>query len=249
MIRSIFNKLFNRNDDVALYRYVSQEIANKHIDQGLWAKAFSMSGGDENKARAKYIELRVQYLKDESRRLAEERPANSAHEKIKPPKPDDADQPGCLKSILIIPFAIWLIIFMNDSKDQQQKVEAEKKRILQLEEQRDTAAEFRRNRIQPRLEAEVNKRYSDLPRRFDKYTILDRVTVSGDVLVFLMRTSSVFTEQDKLDWQTTMTRAVCTSSIIRPLINSGAFYRFIYKDKNGATFLHFTIGASECASI
>ncbi|OLF77137.1 hypothetical protein AWH61_09475 [Alteromonas sp. W12] len=56
----------NRLIEERLYEIVVGEIAKGNIRQGLWAKAFSLSSGDEQAAKSKYIELRVDSLKDES---------------------------------------------------------------------------------------------------------------------------------------------------------------------------------------
>ncbi|MCG7641925.1 hypothetical protein MHM99_10390 [Alteromonas sp. MmMcT2-2] len=56
----------NRLIEERLYGIVAGEIAKGDIRQGLWAKAFSQSSGDEQAAKSKYIELRVDSLRDES---------------------------------------------------------------------------------------------------------------------------------------------------------------------------------------
>lgn len=56
----------NRLIEERLYEIVAGEIAKGDIRQGLWAKAFSQSSGDEQAAKSKYIELRVDSLRDES---------------------------------------------------------------------------------------------------------------------------------------------------------------------------------------
>lgn len=48
-----------------LYSQVTEEIRGNQISQGLWAKAFADCGGDEQKAKALYMSLRVQMLKSE----------------------------------------------------------------------------------------------------------------------------------------------------------------------------------------
>ncbi len=54
-----------RQLEEALYSQVTSEIKDGIIRDGLWAKAFAKSGGNELKARAIYCELRVQSIKDE----------------------------------------------------------------------------------------------------------------------------------------------------------------------------------------
>ncbi len=49
-----------------LYEYVAKEINADIRRDGLWVKAVEKSLGDEAKAKALYIQLRVQSLKDEA---------------------------------------------------------------------------------------------------------------------------------------------------------------------------------------
>ena len=56
----------NRLIEERLYEIVADEMEKGDIRQGLWAKAFSLSSGDEQAAKSKYIELRVDSLGDES---------------------------------------------------------------------------------------------------------------------------------------------------------------------------------------
>lgn len=56
----------NRLIEERLYEIVAGEIAKGNIRQGLWAKAFCQFSGDEQAAKSKYIELRVDSLRDES---------------------------------------------------------------------------------------------------------------------------------------------------------------------------------------
>jgi hypothetical protein len=56
-------------DDEHLYELVSEEMAEGDIKQGMWTKAFANSMGDENKAKAIYIRMRVEQLaREEARR-------------------------------------------------------------------------------------------------------------------------------------------------------------------------------------
>lgn len=54
-----------RKIEEALYEAVSKEIGAGNIKEGLWTKALSESEGDESKASALYIRLRVQAMKDD----------------------------------------------------------------------------------------------------------------------------------------------------------------------------------------
>lgn len=48
-----------------IYEVVAEEIQAGQMRAGLWAKALAETQGDEKRAKAKYIEFRVQSLKDE----------------------------------------------------------------------------------------------------------------------------------------------------------------------------------------
>ncbi len=55
----------HRLSDEAVYTLVAQEIAAGHRRDGLWAKALSETGMNEAQAKARYITLRAQSLRDE----------------------------------------------------------------------------------------------------------------------------------------------------------------------------------------
>lgn len=55
----------SRKEDEKLFLAVHDELAKSKVNQGLWVKALSKSNGDENQAKAKYIKLRVQSMKDD----------------------------------------------------------------------------------------------------------------------------------------------------------------------------------------
>jgi hypothetical protein len=62
------------------YDQVAREIASQQLDRGLWVRAFSEMRGDEAKAKAAYIALRVAQLEAEQRAaeaLAKERMARA----------------------------------------------------------------------------------------------------------------------------------------------------------------------------
>lgn len=61
------------NDDTKLYAQAWEELESSERDNGLWAKAFADSDGDDDKTKAFYIKSRVQQLKDQHREeIAEE---------------------------------------------------------------------------------------------------------------------------------------------------------------------------------
>ena len=65
MLKSLFNRAEKRLNEEDLYAAVAIEIGKGVKREGIWAKAFAKSKGDENLTKAYYIELRVQSLRDE----------------------------------------------------------------------------------------------------------------------------------------------------------------------------------------
>jgi hypothetical protein len=57
--------IFQRQQETKLFEFVMDEIANNNRQKGLWGQAIVKSNGDEKKAEAEYIKLRVESLKDE----------------------------------------------------------------------------------------------------------------------------------------------------------------------------------------
>ena len=55
----------------AIYGIVAEEVTQGKYSQGLYAKALCDVGGDEQKARARYIKLRVEALKTQSAAFVE----------------------------------------------------------------------------------------------------------------------------------------------------------------------------------
>jgi hypothetical protein len=63
---SLLNKFKATSEiDEIVYSIVVDEIQRKEISKGLWAKAFSKSEGNEQKAKAIYIQLRADVIKAE----------------------------------------------------------------------------------------------------------------------------------------------------------------------------------------
>lgn len=46
------------------YDAVAAELKNRQINEGLWARALAESGADDSRARARYIKLRVDFLRE-----------------------------------------------------------------------------------------------------------------------------------------------------------------------------------------
>ena len=51
--------------DTEYYSHVAQELAAGHVEDGLWARALADTGYVTDKARARYITLRVSFIKDQ----------------------------------------------------------------------------------------------------------------------------------------------------------------------------------------
>ena len=72
LIKDLFESSDKRQEDVELYEIALEEIEQEKIIKGVWAKALSISEGDEQKARSKYLEIRVRLLRDEKKSIAKE---------------------------------------------------------------------------------------------------------------------------------------------------------------------------------
>ena len=78
-------KIFKRDsliDDESLYLIATEEFDSDAINDALWAKSMALSKGDIEQARYKYIELRVEQLKKNDSKEAdqENKPSiNSSH--------------------------------------------------------------------------------------------------------------------------------------------------------------------------
>ena len=67
------------------YELAYEEIESGNLKKGLWAKAFSKSDGDENKAKALYIKYRFDQIKEGHKEIDEEEDVG-IDSKIKPEK-------------------------------------------------------------------------------------------------------------------------------------------------------------------
>ena len=95
---SIFNNLMksraeSRLTEEMIYAQVLEEIQNGIRRDGLWAKALAESNMDENSAKARYLILRVQSIKDEIEILEREKnsSANSKTSNSSSEKPRKID--------------------------------------------------------------------------------------------------------------------------------------------------------------
>ena len=69
MLFALNLKSENFNSDELLHAAVLREMERGERRDGLWAQALSSSQMDKNKATAKYIELRVQSMKDDMKKF------------------------------------------------------------------------------------------------------------------------------------------------------------------------------------
>jgi FOG: Ankyrin repeat len=67
----IDEKSINENDEERFYTIVANELESNTIQAGLWTKCFALSDGDEKLTRAKYIQMRVEQLRDKARKRLE----------------------------------------------------------------------------------------------------------------------------------------------------------------------------------
>jgi hypothetical protein len=83
------NKFLDKELIYKFYEQVSKEIQSGIKEDGVWAKAYAMSSGDEQKAKAQYIELMVERLmlandaktESESKKEKQEKIKNKIHQK------------------------------------------------------------------------------------------------------------------------------------------------------------------------
>ena len=58
------DKLLSKEAEYALHEKVGKDLERGEKNLGVWTKAIAIAEGDEQKVKAKYIELMVQHLKD-----------------------------------------------------------------------------------------------------------------------------------------------------------------------------------------
>jgi hypothetical protein len=84
------NSAKSRLVEERLYEMVMDELETGNIRRGIWAKAVAKSNGNDNQARSKYLELRVESLKDEAHVIQSilESEENKPKPDLVEPKPD-----------------------------------------------------------------------------------------------------------------------------------------------------------------
>ena len=90
-----------------LYELAAEEIAANNIRPGLWAKAIAESDGDDAKAKARYIKLRVEAMKAEAD-LQDYAAFRSAPESSRPEKPSQQDNADATSGNVV---AMFFLIF------------------------------------------------------------------------------------------------------------------------------------------
>jgi len=106
----------SRLNDETLYAFVSEEIEKGIKRDGLWIKAVADAKGNESIAKANYIKLRVQSLKDEAS-LAKAREAQSQKSQSdkkfydNPPR-YETEPPDFWKIVTSILFSIFFMAFL-----------------------------------------------------------------------------------------------------------------------------------------
>ena len=118
---SIFDDIIGKNADDRLAEEMLYAEAMREIEQGLrraglWGKAIAESDGDEKKAKALYLKLRVQSLKDEFERIKEEKDRIIKEEKDRVNKElEKRDKEKREKSFpwKIFLFCVGLVIFIG----------------------------------------------------------------------------------------------------------------------------------------
>jgi hypothetical protein len=64
--RMKLNSAMARLVEEKLYEMAIDELGNGNVRKGIWAKAIAKSNGNKEQERSKYLELRVESLKDEA---------------------------------------------------------------------------------------------------------------------------------------------------------------------------------------
>lgn len=92
----------NVEDDL-LFAQVAREMTKSEIDEGLWAKAFSLVGGDDKATKAKYIQLRFEKIKAKSQENLMQSGGNIRTKSISKP----------LATLVIISFLVAVAIILK----------------------------------------------------------------------------------------------------------------------------------------
>ena len=95
---------------------------------------------------------------------------------------------------------------------------------------------------------EINK---TLPRRLNEHTTID--TVVADNRTFWYKCTLINTRKFKFNYKESeefqgpmLIKNLCTSREIRPMMDKGISYVYIYFDKSGSELIRFKIDSSKC---
>ena len=120
-----FLKVWDKNaiyssmkDRDLLYAQVHNELENDIVDKGIWARAFAKAKGDETKAKAYYLDLKVQDLtikNEAAQELEQKKLKENIKARKKKIKAENRSTEGDELVIIIIGFCIiiCLIVFFS----------------------------------------------------------------------------------------------------------------------------------------
>ena len=119
--KSATENLINQEVEKEFYLKAAEDIENNVIDKGLWTKAFVMSQGDDAKQKAIYIELIVEYYKNQVKAgeevadilAKEEEKAARRAEKLKEPDGEWGTGEAWLTLIIIISIIATIVYIQN----------------------------------------------------------------------------------------------------------------------------------------
>ncbi len=104
-----------------LYEMVMDELESGNVRKGIWGKALAQSNGNDNQARSKYLELRVESLKDEAHIIQsileseskENKPDVIKVEKIKPePLQSESKETGGSPENVLAFCVVFIFLFI-----------------------------------------------------------------------------------------------------------------------------------------
>ena len=92
----LINRYFTTAQEAMFFHQAGKEMADGEINFGLYTMALSKSEGDEEKAKAKYLQLRVEVLKQEAAigEKLKEAAEKAAEREVKPPLFSDKNTKG-----------------------------------------------------------------------------------------------------------------------------------------------------------
>jgi len=98
IFKAISEALFGPDtSDTKYYSYVCQEISDGLIDSGIWTRALAETEYEEWRARARYIVLRVAYLRQEVAKQLKDQAANIEYRKQLDAAYKSKDYAACFK--------------------------------------------------------------------------------------------------------------------------------------------------------